>query len=112
MNKESSLGYKLKPTIDNDGILHVGGRLHNANLEINYRNTIILPGGKHPVSILLIRHYHHLAKHQGRHFTDGVIRSAGVWIVGAKQSVSYTISHCVTCRKMTRKPEHQIIDHR
>ena len=89
ISKTSSLA-KLNPTIDHNGILRVGGRLNNVKLQIQI-------------------HYHHLTKHQGRHFTDGAIRSAGFWIVGAKRLISSTIFNCVTCRKMRRKPEHQIM---
>jgi hypothetical protein len=40
------------------------------------------PGGKHPVFLLLIRHYQHFTKHQGRHFTEGAIRSADYLLRG------------------------------
>nr|XP_022331795.1 uncharacterized protein LOC111129629 [Crassostrea virginica] len=106
---QGSTPRKLNPVMDCDGILRVGGRLNNAKLNINYKNPIIMPGRKHPISILLIRHYHHLVKHQGRHFTDGAVRTAGFWIIGSKRLISSIIYHCVTCRKMRRKPEHQIM---
>jgi hypothetical protein len=39
----------------------------------------VIPG-RHYIATLLVRHHHEKIKHQGRHFTDGAIRSAGFWI--------------------------------
>ncbi|XP_065944078.1 uncharacterized protein [Magallana gigas] len=107
LNKKSSL-VKLNPVLDHDGILRVGGRLMNLELEVTEKNPVIIPGKQH-IATLLVRHYHQLTKHQGRHFTEGSIRSAGYWITGAKRIVSSMIYSCVTCRKMRRKPEHQFM---
>lgn len=107
LNRGSSL-LKLHPFLDSDGIVRVGGRLSKSDLSNHERNPIIIPG-KHHIATLLVRHYHQLTKHQGRHFTEGSIRSAGYWITGAKRIVSSVIYNCVTCRKMRRKPEHQIM---
>ena len=46
-------------------------------------------------------------KHQGRHFTEGSIRASGIWLVGAKRSISGLLFKCVTCRRLHGKTEHQ-----
>jgi Family of unknown function (DUF5641) len=46
-------------------------------------------------------------KHQGRHFTEGALRSAGFWIVGAKRLVASLIGRCFTCRRLRGKTAHQ-----
>ena len=99
---------KLNPFMDSDGILRVGGRLNQAPIDVAERNPIIIHG-KHHVAQLIIRHYHELTKHQGRHYTEGAIRSAGFWLIGGKRQVSSFIFNCVTCRKLRRRTEHQIM---
>ena len=49
---------------------------------------------------MLIRHHHEQIHHQGRHFTEGAVRSAGLWIVGGKKRVSSIIHQCITCRRL------------
>lgn len=98
----------LSPVLGTDGLVRVGGRLRHCQgtltpVEIN---PIIIPKD-HPIVTLLIRHYHETVRHQGRHLTEGALRSAGLWIVGAKKSVSSFIRNCVICRKLRRETEHQ-----
>ncbi|XP_066448142.1 uncharacterized protein [Eleutherodactylus coqui] len=95
--KDSSLR-KLDPYIDANGLLRVGGRVSNAQLDSNECHPVILPNDH--VASLLVRHYHEQTKHQGRLFTEGALCTAGFWIVGAKRLVSNVIFRCVTCRKL------------
>ncbi|XP_051816711.1 uncharacterized protein LOC127537707 [Acanthochromis polyacanthus] len=90
----------------NDGLLRVGGRLRHASLESEVKNPIILSKHSH-VTRLLVRHYHMAVKHQGRQFTEGAIRAAGLWIVSGKRLVSSILHHCITCRKLRGKVEVQ-----
>ncbi|XP_056020363.1 uncharacterized protein LOC125680242 [Ostrea edulis] len=106
--KKGSTILKLNPFIDSDGILRVGGRLNKASLDVTAKNPIII-SGKHHIAKLIIRHYHDLMKHQGRHYTEGAVRAAGFWIIGGKRQVTSIIFHCVTCRKLRRCVEHQIM---
>jgi hypothetical protein len=73
----------LDPFLDN-GVLRVGGHLNRSNLGVEKRNPVIIPGKCH-VAILLVRHFHGSVKHQGRHFTEGAVRSNGFWILGLKR---------------------------
>ncbi|XP_061412837.1 uncharacterized protein LOC133345833 [Lethenteron reissneri] len=97
---------KLNPRMDKDDLLRIGGRLENAKLNENERNPLIIPSQSH-IAILLVRHYHEKVKHQGRHFTEGAIRSAGQWIVAAKRCITSTITTCIRCRKLCGKEEKQ-----
>ncbi|MES9882937.1 MAG: hypothetical protein ABW185_18875 [Sedimenticola sp.] len=92
----------LDPVVDDNGVLRVGGRLSRADISTNERNPIIIPA-KHHIATLLVRHHHGEVKHQGRHFTEGAIRSAGLWIIGAKRLISSVIHTCVKCRKLRGK---------
>ncbi|CAN2391782.1 zinc finger [Pristimantis euphronides] len=90
---------RLNPFIDDNGLLRVGGRLKESKLQFMEKFPLILPGKCH-VAYLIVQHYHSLVKHQGRLFTEGAIRNAGLWIVGAKKLISSTIFKCIVCRRL------------
>ena len=106
--KSSSI-VSLTPFLDDHGLLRLVGRLNKANevLGLTETNPIILPKGH--ISTLLIRHFHEKMDHQGRHITEGVLRSNGYWIVGAKRTVSSVIHKCVHCRKLRRERQEQLM---
>lgn len=89
----------LNPVLNCDGLICVGGRLSRSELPMSEKNPLILPGN-HPVSKLLVQYYHGLVHHQGRHFTEGALRSAGFWITGAKRLVYLVIHNCIICKKL------------
>ena len=64
----------LDPFIDTHGLLRVGGRLHHSSLDQGEKTPLIIPG-QHHIATLLIRHHHEKIHHQGRHFTEGAVRS-------------------------------------
>ena len=94
----------LSPYLDERGMLPVGGRLS----KVSHRygdllvNPIIIPK-KHFISKLMIKHFHESTYCQGRHMTEGAMRSAGYWIVGARRLVSSLIHQCVICRRTRGK---------
>lgn len=89
----------LDPFLDEDDLLRVGGRIQHAQLGYEEKRPLIIPG-RHHVASLLVQHYHVESQHQGRHITEGAVRSAGYWIVGAKRCVSSLIIKRITCRKL------------
>ncbi|XP_036002193.1 uncharacterized protein LOC118565663 [Fundulus heteroclitus] len=97
---------KLNPLVDKDNLLRVGGRLSSADLTENEKHPLIFPSSSH-IATLLVRYFHEQVSHQGRHMTEGAIRGAGFWIVGAKRLVSSVIHKCVTCRKLRGKMQVQ-----
>ncbi|TKS64954.1 hypothetical protein D9C73_027746 [Collichthys lucidus] len=97
---------KLDPFIDENGLIRVGGRIRRADLGDQEKHPLILPAGHH-VTTLLVRHYHDKVAHQGRHFTEGALRTAGVWIVGGRKLISSILFKCVTCRKLRGRIEVQ-----
>ena len=62
--KKTSRIYKLDPILI-DGLLCVGGRLHNAPVLAQSRNQIIRPRGDH-VTSLIIDHYHRVCGHSDK----------------------------------------------
>jgi hypothetical protein len=89
----------LDVSLDSDGILRVGGRLNKSGMPRQEINPILIPG-KHHIQTLLVRHFHDLAKHQGRSITSASIRLAGFWITGCKRLVSSVLYKCVKCRSI------------
>ena len=104
--RRDSVLLPLDPVLGKDSLLRVGGRLQRSHLQDDQKHPIILPG-KHPVSRLLVRYYHETVHHQGRHFTEGAVRSAGFWITGGKRLISSVILDCVVCKRLRGRPEHQ-----
>lgn len=72
INKNSPI-IKLNPFIDKDGILRVGGRLKASSLSYSAKYQILLPG-RHPFSLLIIRHEHERHLHAGPQATLAAIR--------------------------------------
>lgn len=105
LSKNSQIA-ALGPVVDANGMLRVGGRLRNLNLDEYEKNPLIIPNNHH-ATLLIVRHYHQLNKHQGRHFTEGAVRSAGLWIIGLKRIINSVIHKCVPCRKSRGKFEIQ-----
>ncbi|KAK3099229.1 hypothetical protein FSP39_001287 [Pinctada imbricata] len=89
----------LDPYFESDGFIRVGGRIMKSRIPFESKHPILLPGQNH-ISELLVTHYHNKVLHQGRHFTEGAVRSAGLWITRCKRLISNVISACVPCRKM------------
>ncbi|XP_061684073.1 uncharacterized protein LOC133505126 [Syngnathoides biaculeatus] len=88
------------------GLLRIGGRLRHASVNPEVKNPIILPKQSH-VTRLLVSHHHAKVKHQGRQFTEGAIRAAGLWIVAGKRLIGSVLHRCVTCCKLRGKLETQ-----
>ena len=105
LRKTSPL-FKLNAFVDSDGLVRVGGRLRRGDLTLEECHPIVIPG-KHHVATLLVRHLHARAQHQGRTFTQGIIRSSGYWIVGGSRLVNRVINQCVKCRKLRARNQQQ-----
>ncbi|XP_075436064.1 uncharacterized protein LOC142472776 [Ascaphus truei] len=107
ISKNSPL-WKLDPFIDENGLMRIGGRLSKSQLRREESNPLIVPG-RHHIATLLVRHYHEQVMHQGRHFTEGAIRAAGIWIIGTKRCITSVLHRCVKCRMLRGKSQDQRI---
>ena len=70
--KKSSGMFKLDPILV-DGIIGVGGRLCNSEIETDAKHPVLLPNDHH-ISHLIIHHYHHVSSHTGIEHTLSLIR--------------------------------------
>ena len=106
--KRTSPVHRLKPILDSDGVLRVGGRLLQADLPYAAKHPVLLPKKAH-LTNLVIRHFHERSGHQGRSRTHAEIRSSGFWIVNGSSLVGHHISKCVICRKLRAAPQQQLM---
>ena len=97
--KKSSSLTSLKPYLDVDGLICVGGRIHN-------QHPYIIPSD-HPIAKAIILHFHNLA-HVGLEWTLSLIRQ-NFWIVKARRLVKKIIQGCVVCKRLYAKPSSQLM---
>jgi hypothetical protein len=100
--KKSSFIYRLDPFIDKQGLLRVGGRLRNSELEKRIKYPIILPQSSHATE-LVVRFCHEQVQHSGRGFTLNEVRTRGYWIIRGNSVVRSVIYKCVKCRALRGK---------
>ena len=95
----------LQAYVEN-GCLRVGGRLQRSCLSHEEKHPYILPG-KHPVTDLIIRHYHHENGHVGTHQVLAASREK-FWILKGVSSVQAYLGKCHTCKRASSKFGEQI----
>ena len=96
LDSRSSL-LRLRPFLDKDGILRVGGRIDNASATYNQRHPIILPK-KHHVTDLIIRQIHYRNLHAGPRTLLYIIREQ-FWPLQSLRTVNTVLSKCMNCFK-------------
>jgi len=98
----------LSPIVGQDELLRVGGRLQQSSLPYDARHPILLPKS-HPVSELLIRHFHEKAQHVKG--VNGVLAEMRqkYWVINGREAIKKIERACVTCMKLKRKPCDQVM---
>jgi len=81
-----------------NGLLCVGGRLQNANLDYDTRHPILLPK-YHPVTKATIVYYHEKYLHGGSQALLAALRQR-YWQIGGRKFVASVINKCVRCFRM------------
>ncbi|XP_072050041.1 uncharacterized protein [Amphiura filiformis] len=105
VSKTSNL-CNLNPMLSN-GLLKVGGRLHNACITEAAKHPLILPKHHH-VGDLIIRHIHQQCNHQGRNHTLAELRQR-YWIINAATAVKNLVKKCIVCRKQNARAGNQMM---
>ncbi|XP_033221034.1 uncharacterized protein LOC117175436 [Belonocnema kinseyi] len=85
----------LSPILDSEGVLRVGGRLRNSDLNYGQKHPILLPQN-HNVTALIIRDQHLKLLHGGSQATLNATRN-NYWIINEKTTVKKVIRKCVIC---------------
>ena len=103
LKKIGSVGsvYKLRPFLDDEGMLRVGGRLQYSTLEYQSKHQLLLPS-KHQVTKLLIMDVHESVGHLGQEYVLTNLRQK-YWIVQGRAAVRRVLGNCLTCRKQKHR---------
>ncbi len=95
--KKSSSLRKLDPFLDEFGIIRVGGRIRNSQLQVSLKHPVILPR-KGNLTPAAIRWMHQRTEHSGRYTTLNELRVNGYWVINGSSIVRSLLSKCVKCR--------------
>ncbi|XP_058816087.1 uncharacterized protein LOC131679391 [Topomyia yanbarensis] len=104
VNRKSKLRY-LHPTLV-DGIIRVGGRLHNAAIPVDGRHPIVLP--KHRLTDMIATREHHKTLHAGPILLLSSLRQ-GFWPLGGRNLVRNIVHGCMVCARAKPKPLQQLM---
>lgn len=96
----------LRPFVDPEGILRVGGRLRKSDLPFRMKHPIILPK-KHHLTKLIIEQAHKLTLHGGPSLMSSYLKN--YWIFGKSEQIKRVVRNCVTCFPYRCKPQQQIM---
>ena len=92
-----NLATQLDLYLDINGIIRSKGRLQNSDLSLEAQYPMYLPA-KHPLTELIITHYHQMNYHCGLGQTLMGIRQQ-FWLSKARVIIKNVISKCVVCRR-------------
>lgn len=90
---------RLRPYVDDNGIIRVGGRLANAELSNEQRHPILLAKSSH-LSLLLVRHWHDITGHSGPRVMRALL-GRQYWILSLGTLTRTVISHCTRCVRLS-----------
>ncbi|KAJ8723487.1 hypothetical protein PYW08_003399 [Mythimna loreyi] len=97
----------LNPYLDGDGVLRVGGRLRNANLDEQTKHPIIL-GNKNDLVPLIIADAHTQTLHGGVQLMLNYI-SSRYWIIRCKALIKSCLHKCLVCARLRARSRMQIM---
>ena len=102
--KSSSLA-RLKPTLDEEAILRVGGRISRAPISRDAANPMILPR-KHHVTRIFIRFLHERNGNCGHEQVLALSREH-CWILKGRTAIKEVLNGCIKCKKRTAVRQEQ-----
>lgn len=97
----------LTPFLDENGILHVGGRLKNSSFNFSKKHPIILPSSHH-FNDLLLNHEHKKWSHAATEHLLSIIRDQ-FWPINGRNQAKKAIRNCLTCFKSKPKSVNPIM---
>ena len=97
----------LRPQLDVNGVLRMGGRLNQTDLPPHQKNPIILLA-KDTFTRILFQHYHVLLGHCGP--STLLAHAANLYHVSGGRKLSRSIcNECITCRKAAARTSTQLL---
>ena len=97
----------LRPCVGQDSLFRIDGRLENAELPIDAKHPIILPG-RHALTRLIVLDAHENAGHAGPSYTLMKTRQR-FWLIHGISSVKHYIAECASCCLYKAKPIRQLM---
>ncbi|XP_017765002.1 PREDICTED: uncharacterized protein LOC108554296, partial [Eufriesea mexicana] len=85
----------LRPFLDEDDLLRVGGRLQNSALPYEAKHPILLPQHHH-LTTIIIRNAHLEAHHAGINTTLSIVRQQ-YWPINGRNTTRQVVRQCVRC---------------
>ncbi|XP_060864269.1 uncharacterized protein LOC132940554 [Metopolophium dirhodum] len=85
----------LRPLLQKDGLIVVGGRLENADLDENQIHPNVLPA-KHKITRLIFEDYHQALLHCGPQILLAVVRQC-YWPLRGRIMARSTVTRCINC---------------
>ena len=76
----------LNPYVGEDGLIRVGGRLQQSNLDEKVMHPVMLPK-KGKLTEMIISWCHQKTAHSGRNITLNEIRTSGYWMIQVNSAV-------------------------
>ena len=105
IQEESTQLRKLNPFKTSDGLLKVGGRLTNSQIEEDTKHPVILPY-KHQVSRLIVLYCHQITGHSGVERVLAETRKK-FWILKGRKLIKGVVYDCIMCKIRRGKTETQ-----
>lgn len=85
----------LRPFLDENNLLRVGGRLQRSQLDYQQKHPIIIPRNHH-LTHLIIREAHLKNLHAGAQTLLVIIRTQ-YWPISGKNAIKGTLRKCIVC---------------
>ncbi|XP_022161164.1 uncharacterized protein LOC111027210 [Myzus persicae] len=92
---------RLRPFLDSENLVRVGGRLSKSDLPDDQKHPVLLSKTSH-FSVLLIRHWHDITGHSGPQIVSSLV-CRQYWILSVRTLIRTIISRCTTCVRITAK---------
>ena len=97
----------LRRCVDLDTCLRFEGRLENADLPVNSKHPLILPG-RHSLTRLIVQYKYEQAGHGGPAYTLMKTHER-FWIIHGISSVKFHIANSAKCALLKAKPVRQLM---
>ncbi|XP_011866742.1 PREDICTED: uncharacterized protein LOC105561401 [Vollenhovia emeryi] len=97
----------LRPYLDEEGMMRVGGRLHQSSLAEDAKHPLVIPADHHFTKLVITERHCEMA-HAGPATTLAAVRCE-FWPIAGRSIVKKLVRNCVVCRKANPVPCQQLM---
>ena len=98
--------YKLNPFLDDAGLLRLGSRLSNSDLDYQSKFPLILPSCN--LTELIVRKIHKDVGHLGRNMMQCIFHK-DYHVIKCNSLIHKILNECITCKKYQGRPCTQLM---